>query len=385
MRVFSLYGKILKKNFISVIAYIIAFLAITLLFVGNQGQTPTTFNNQRVAITIVDLDEDKSLTPGLIDYLGQYAIIKEFESDSLLDALYYREIYGIYTIPEDFTATFIDSGEVTISREAIPDAEYYLTNIDYAINRYLNLVQLYQNNLPTHNLSDILVLIEEDLVKEAIATRTTIESNVLNNAVYYFNYLSYVLFAIIMSIVGIVSLRLKRLDVKRRMLISPYLQSKTNLEVLLGHGVLAIGLVITTYIMSLIFYPTIALSIHGLLFFLNSCCLAFAILTISYTIGLLVKSENALPAIANVVSLGSSFLTGVFVPQFLLGEEVLAIAHVLPNYYYVANNERIAAMSTFSWEASKSIFLYMVIELLFGLAFVFIAIFVARSRNREEA
>lgn len=174
MRVFSLYGKILKKNFVSVIAYIIAFLAITLLFVGNQGQTPTTFNNQRVAITIVDLDEDKSLTPGLFDYLGQYAIIKEFESDSLLDALYYREIYGIYTIPEDFTATFIDSGEVTISREAIPDAEYYLTNIDYAINRYLNLVQLYQNNLPTHNLSDILVLVEEDFVKEAIATRTTI-------------------------------------------------------------------------------------------------------------------------------------------------------------------------------------------------------------------
>lgn len=40
-------------------------------------------------------------------------------------------------------------------------------------------------------------------------------------------------------------------------------------------------------------------------------------------------------AIVNTVSLGSSFLCGVFVQQELLGETVPSIARFLPAYWYV--------------------------------------------------
>lgn len=384
MKVFNLYGKIIKKNIVSVISYIIAFLTITLLFVGNQGTTSPTFQNQKTAITLINQD-DSALVDGLIEYLGNYIIVREYSEDQLLDALYYREIYGIYTIPDGFTVDWFQEGMLEITREAVPDAEYILINVDNAINRYLNMARMYQTNLPSWTEDEIVAQIAVDLAQEAEGTRTMAVNNALEYASFYFNYLSYVLFAIIMSIVGIVSLRLKKIEIKRRMLLSPYSQSKTNLEVLLGHGVLGFGLVIILAIMSIIFYPSVAFTVQWWLFVVNCLCLSFAILSISYTIGLLVRSENALPAIANVVSLGSSFLTGVFVPQYLLGNEVLAIAHVLPNYYYVANNLQISGLQAFTWGETKTIFLNMGIQILFGVAFTLIAIYVSRSRNREEA
>ncbi|MFA6627904.1 MAG: ABC transporter permease [Bacilli bacterium] len=384
MKVFNLYGKIIKRNIISVVAYIVAFIVITLLFVGNQGSSSPNFQNQQIPITLVNHDESV-LIDGLIEYLNQYVIYRDVEDNDLLDALYYREIYAVITIPHGFTTDWQQEGNIQITREAIPDAEYILINVESAINRYLNMATMYQTNLPDWTLDDIVNQITIDLTQEAIANRTIVTDNVLENATYYFNYLSYVLFAIILSIVGIVSLRLKKLDIKRRMLLSPYSQRRTNLEVMLGHGILAIGLVIIMGFLSILFYPSIAFSRQWILFIANCLCLSFAILSISYTIGLLVKGESALPAIANVVSLGTSFLTGVFVPQFLLGDGVLAIAHGLPNYYFVSNNLRISQLQSITWETTKSIILYMGIQLLFGCVFMVMALFISRAKNREEA
>lgn len=45
-----------------------------------------------------------------------------------------------------------------------------------------------------------------------------------------------------------------------------------------------------------------------------------------------VKSRGAMSAAANVFALGTSFLSGVFVPQELLGSNVLTIASFTPTY-----------------------------------------------------
>ena len=50
--------------------------------------------------------------------------------------------------------------------------------------------------------------------------------------------------------------------------------------------------------------------------------------------------------IRNLLGLGMAFLGGVFVPQNMLSDEVLAVARFLPTYWYVRANNMLAGFST---------------------------------------
>ena len=66
---------------------------------------------------------------------------------------------------------------------------------------------------------------------------------------------------------------------------------------------------------SFVMYGSYMFTTNGLLLLLNSFIFTLAALSISYLIGNLVKSRGAMSAAANVFALGTSFLSGVFVPQ----------------------------------------------------------------------
>ena len=71
-------------------------------------------------------------------------------------------------------------------------------------------------------------------------------------------------------------------------------------------------------------------------------------------------------AVMNIFALGSSFLTGVFVPQEILSKNALLLARVFPSFYYVANNNMIAN------DFSKEIFLNNIYIL--GMIFALISL-----------
>ena len=48
-----------------------------------------------------------------------------------------------------------------------------------------------------------------------------------------------------------------------------------------------------------------------------------------------IQSTNILSVFANIIGLGLSFISGVFVPQELLSESVLSVAKCFPTYWYV--------------------------------------------------
>lgn len=384
MKVFKLYLKIVKKNFVTIAIYIIVFLALAMLFAANQNNSPSQFSKQQLRAVIINNDSNSPLINGLITYLDQYLDYRDIKEDDLHDALYFREIYVVLRIPHNFTEDWLNEVNPTISKEIIPDAQYLIINAENAINQYLNLAKMYHTNMPTLSLEELVLQLNNDLTKEASVNPLTQSSLTTDNSVFYFNYLSYVLFAVIFSIVGLISLRLNKLDIKRRMQISPYKQTKVNLELFLGHSVITFGLVFLTCMLSILFYQKAVLNFRGVLFFINALSLASSILAISYTISLVIKTTNALPAIANVMSLGTSFLSGVFVPQFIMGKEVLAFAHIFPNYYFVANNHKIANLISFNWQDSKSIFSYIGIQLLFTLFFIVLSIIIAKNKNKDE-
>jgi ABC-2 type transport system permease protein len=86
--------------------------------------------------------------------------------------------------------------------------------------------------------------------------------------------------------------------------------------------------------------------------------------------------------VTNVVALGMSFLCGVFVPQSMMGERVLRIAHFLPAYWYVRINNLLAGVSGGD-DISTSYWQFLGIE--FGFAvLLFISYFLVAKYARAK-
>jgi ABC-2 type transport system permease protein len=68
---------------------------------------------------------------------------------------------------------------------------------------------------------------------------------------------------------------------------------------------------------------------------LNSLVFLLIAATLALLLGSLSLEWNALNMASNLIGLGMSFLCGVFVPQWLLGDSVRAFSHVLPAYWYI--------------------------------------------------
>ena len=67
----------------------------------------------------------------------------------------------------------------------------------------------------------------------------------------------------------------------------------------------------------------------------NALCYALVCLSLAFMFSYLIKSHNVQSAVANLVTISLSFLSGVFVPVELLGEGIRRLSIFLPTYWYV--------------------------------------------------
>ena len=157
-----------------------------------------------------------------------------------------------------------------------------------------------------------------------------------------------------------------------------------NQSLLLSNGLFAILLWGFYILLSFLLLGSIMMSVHGGLLILNSFVFAFCALALSFLIGNLVHNKNAINGIVNVLALGSSFLCGAFVPIEWLPKLVLNIAHFLPSYYYIMNNELIVTTEDFSIGMLQPILVNFGIILLFSILFIMISYFVSKTHNKKD-
>lgn len=122
---------------------------------------------------------------------------------------------------------------------------------------------------------------------------------------------------------------------------------------------------------------------HGMIYMLNLFVFTICAVTIAFLIGNVIRQKNAINGIVNVIALGSSFLCGAFVPMEWLPDTVLKIAHILPSYYYIKNNEIIKGLEQINKDTISPILLNMGIILLFAIAFVIITNVTAKRKRRN--
>ncbi|HSR05104.1 MAG TPA: ABC transporter permease [Proteiniclasticum sp.] len=387
MQVFKVSMKVLKRNYPSIIIYLVIFLGLSLLFASQGSQQEeeySSFNTVKTPVAVF-LEEDTPLVQGFLQNLEETSdiVTLEVEEDIINDALYFRIVTYVIRIPEGFTEDFMNGEDILLTKETVPGT---VTNTytDLSVNSFFSTAAMYL--AADEGLSQ-----EELAVKtnEALAKKTPVEVKSLNKtdennyAKFYFNYMSYSLVSILVLGTSLIMLVWKDTDLYQRTEVSPLKRSSISLQKYLA---LCAFTLLTWVVLNGAYFivnPNSTLDLPTLLHVGNSLIFAFTSMGMSFLIGTLLKSRNAISAVTNVVALGPAFISGAFVPQELLGQNVLNMAKVSPTYWYITANNRISSMTSLQEASNNSIFTYMLIVLGFGLLFFILSGIAGRKARRS--
>lgn len=384
MPVYKAYFKIIKQNLPSISIYISIFLILAVMFTYLGGQkTVPGFSEARTSIAFISHDQGGVVANGLRDYLAHNAHIVKIEDnkESRQDALFFRKVEYIVTIPAGFSQSFISGrNNVKIAKTAVPNSVSSV-QLDFLINRYLNTVALYKQNMPSRNDAQLMGLIQNNLDQHGMVKIETYGQQADNAAGSYYSFLVFAMLAIIFLGVTSTMLVFNDQDIRRRNLGSPLKLSSMNIQLLLGNLSFTFAVWIIVVALGFAILGRVSFDLNTLLLILNSLCLAFVCLSLSFLVGHLIRSKNAQPAVVNVLTLGLCFISGAFVPQQILGRTVNFIASFTPTYWYVKAVNDIQKLVVANTASLTPVVNSMLIQLGFVVALLTIALVVAKQKR----
>lgn len=380
MTVFKTFLRVLNKNKFVIIMY----TAILIFFGGFNMQTSensTNFVASKPDILIINQDEEKGVTQNLIEYIKQNSNIVDIKNneEAINDALFYRDVNYIIYIPENYRADFLNGENPKIEVKSTGD--YQASYAEMMLERYVKVANIYQENMKEEE--ELINKINETLSKQTeVEITSKIDTNNLSKATFYYNFTNYSILAGCVYVICLILSSFKEEKIRKRTVISSMNYKEYNRKLLLANSLFSIVMWLFYVALSFILIGSVMFTLHGLVYIINSFIFTICAVTIAFLIGNIVLNKNAINGIVNVVALGSSFLCGAFVPMEWLPDSVLKIAHVLPSYWYIQNNELIKLLETINYETLKPIITNMGVILLFSIVFVILTNIISKKKRK---
>ena len=380
MTVFKTFLRVLNKLKVPVIM----FTAMLIIFGGlnmKTNKSSMSFVATKPDVLIINSDENVGITKNLVSYIKKKCNIKKIENnkEAIDDALFYRQVNYIIYIPENFREDFLDGKNPEIEVKSTGDYQASLAQM--VLERYTKLANSYLKT--TSSEEELIEKINEIIENEPeIKITSKLNSNDLDKATFYYNFASYSILAGCVYVICLILSSFNEEKIKKRIIISSMNYKEHNRKLLLSNVVFAIVLWLVYILLSFALIGKEMFTSHGFIYILNSFVFALCSVPIAFLIATLVNNKSAISGIVNVVALGSSFLCGAFVPMELLPDAILKIAHILPTYYYIKNNESIKLLETIDFGTLKPILINMGIILIFGIIFVVLTNIVSKKKRK---
>ena len=379
MTVFKTILKILNKLKGMIILYTAILVAITAL---NQtsGNNMTNFEDSKPSVLIVNKDSEDNIAKGFEDYISKHSEIKDIDTkdeEKINDAIFYRDVNYVIYIPKDFGKNLLDGKNPSLEYKSCGDE--YSSYAQMIVEKYIKTVLIYKDYYSGAELiSKVNKVVDKDT---KVYMKTTLDTSKLSSMTQYFNILNYALLAGCVYCISMILASLNDETVRKRTIISSFNYKKYNRIVLLSNSIVIFAMWILYMILALILFKDLMFSSNGLGYVINSFVFTICSLTIGFLIGNITQNKNAIGGIVNVIALGTSFLCGCFVPFEYMPDYVLKIAHILPTYYYVANNQLIKTMEVFNFESIKPLLINGAVIVISSFIFVAVTNYVSKRKQ----
>lgn len=370
MKVFKNYIKIVNKHKLVIGLYFLIFVLVVFGVAQSAKQTGEQFEAYKPVIYFKN-ECNSVKANGLEEVLKEHTVFsKEVTDETAEDELNYQMISAIVTIPENFNNT----GEVRLKTSPNSRTGFLVSQ---TIDNFLNKVRAYEK---AHiDEKKALKLAKEDIKKEVNIEYLKDQKNSDYGIQSYFNMINYTIMAQVILVVTMLMAIFNKKQIADRNNVSPVSKSKFTIELTAGHLIVSFLIWLSYIIVFAIMWPD-ALRLKAThMMVLNS--LIFTIVTTSLAVLLsnMLKSDGAIQGVMNTLSLGSSFLSGAFVPQEFINKNVLNMSKIFPSYYYIRNNNLIATDF-----GNSEITLNTIIMLVFMLAFIIANILIKSKKKKAN-
>jgi len=387
MHLYKSFFRLLRRNPIGIIIYAAIFVAmIVLLFVIARvdSSSNSEFKNSN-SISYIDND-DSELSKGLIRYLSINNDVTDY-SDKTESAILDLTFFGIsqyhMTIDKGFAEAVMNGDDSRISYITDFDMSGVVFSINGDINNFINTYREYKilGKTDAEAASSAVELLSDqtpvNVVTDDTKAKATGDELVVSQINQFFCYLA---FGFLALGVGHTIIANNEVKVVKRIDSSPVPRKKISIANTAGLVTSGVVIWLVFVIINVLFGSgTQIFREYWWVILINSfltmlvCCALTSVVT-SFNI-----SNNSLSMITNIISLSMSFVCGVFVPQWLLGDGVLSIAKFLPFYWSVYANNMTFASSNVKFDMQQLIVCFGM-ELLFATVFALAAVFIRSTR-----
>lgn len=386
MQVFNAFLKIAKKNIPMALIYIGLFLVLLTFFVDSNTEN-NNFEAARLSVSVIDMDNTDA-SRALTEFIGQSHDLVDIENDNdtILDALYYEKTDYVLNIKEGYSEK-ISNGDTggLFTNYKIPDS-YTGVFVDNLVNQYVSTLSAY---IAGGNSYDEALTKTEELLSEEVPITVHSFSDDKNGIkdypktlAYYFQYMSYIILSVLITILSKVILTMNKKEVLNRTNCSCMTVASQTSQVILGSAVL-VALIWVIFIAAAFIMNGGTFTEKCLLAVLNSFVFTIVSAGIAILIAALAPKSDSINVISNIVALGMSFLCGVFVDQNLLGEGVLSAARFLPAYWYIRANNMLSGLSEEVFNIN-SFMSFVSIEAIFAAALFAIIILIYKVKHNAQ-
>jgi len=368
MTVYKYFIKVALKNKWIIIMYITIFFVMTLLNSTDAMKREESFVETRLNIGIIDKSMSE-LSSGLREYLEKENNIVDILEDEeyIKEQIFLERADAVIIIPEDFDQKVVNKKEAILIYK--DDRKPQALQIENQVNKFLAFANItYKDG--RFELEDVKEALNESVEVQLLSSgdsyaRTGVDSWFR----FYYKFTGYVIIGVYIAIIGLVMSDFRDKNVDNRRKISSKRFLDFNKEMYLGQLTLAAAVTAVFIVASMLIMGKKLGEVYYIKYLVNLIVFSFSILCLTFLISNITRNKYAITALSTVLSLGTSFISGVMVPQELLGDKVLAIAKFFPMYYFVKiNDSMIKSLLEVRYELFMQL-LFAVVFLLIGLIF----------------
>ena len=376
MTIFKTYWKIVKKNIGIIILYTVMLLVFgTMNLKANKNSFE--FISSKPDIIIVN-NSSGIITDNLISYLKTNANVKNITNENDIDdAVFFRDANYVIYIPKDFETKLESGKEVNIDIKTNNSYDSYIAS--ELLNRYLDVFSKYMNLYNDKILA--IQKLDNTLNKKADVVIEN-KTNLNSKTSLFYNFSSYSIMAIVIYIICLVLSSFNDEKISKRTNVSGMNYKTFNNYLYISSFTFTFIIFIVYLILSFLILKSSILNINGILYSLNMFIFFIVSFTMAILISNLVKSKGAISGVVNVISLGSAFLCGAFIPVKYMPSFALKIAHIFPTFYFIDNNEYFASIQNFDKASYEFVLKNFIIMIVFIIFFLILNTLVTRLKRK---
>lgn len=371
MTVFKTYFKIMKKNSRSMLLYILIFVVIAVgITVSSYKEGIKTDINSNIRISVVNLDKDNEKSQELKAYLeSKFKPVKVNSDDR--------------SIKESLLSSYVD---YVLKIDKGGQLRYYINKdqgksfmVNQKAMEYLACYDL-MDKYRFEGMKEADKILNEKIDIDYLA-QSRDNKDKKNNMYGYYNVTSYIVFTVLMigSFVGQSAFNSQKISDRIRM--TKITSKKLNLNLFFASLMFVAIVWLIFFLLAVGLFGKAVFSQYGMKFVIASLLYLVPTSAMSYLFANLSKNPAVNTGITNMLGLLFSFISGVFIPLKYVPSFIEIFAIVSPMYW----NNKIYSAILDSSTNSHSILVYVFIQVLIGIACLFITLVIKNKRMEIRA